>query len=66
MRDVEMPIGPITQNNIAIRLMLVGDALDLHMRGKNIDDNASASEMMRMRKFGRFTNSLLFGSMAKR
>ena len=39
MRDVEMPIGPITHNNVAVRRVLVGNAINLDVRGKNIDNN---------------------------
>jgi len=37
-----MPIGPVGDENVAIRLTRVGDLVDLHARGKNIHDHGVA------------------------
>ena len=67
MRDVKLPIGPIGDDNIAIRLVFIGDSIDLLLRWKNIlDDPITLSETVRVRNCGRLANSLCFESIAKR
>ena len=39
MRDIQMPIGPIGDMDVAIRSMRVGDLVNLHVRRKDIHDH---------------------------
>jgi hypothetical protein len=38
MRDIQMPIGSIGDENIAVRPMRISDFINLHVRWKNIYD----------------------------
>lgn len=38
MGDIEMPIGPIGNKNVAVRPVRVGDLINLHVRRQNIYD----------------------------
>lgn len=39
MRDIQMPVGPIREMNVAIREMRVGNSVDLDVRGKDVYDH---------------------------
>src|SRR5712691_10268334 len=42
MGDVEMPLRAVSDKDVAVRPVAVGDFIDLYMRGKDIDDHAVA------------------------
>lgn len=58
MRDVEMPIGPIRDMDVAIRPMGIGDSVDLHAGRKHVDDNSiierhyARAELLALDKLG--------------
>lgn len=39
MGDVEMPVGPVCNMNIAVRPVGIGDVVDLHAGRKHVDDD---------------------------
>ena len=39
MRDIQMPIRPVCNMNIAVRSVSVSDVVDLHAGRKHVDDN---------------------------
>ena len=39
MRDIQVPIGPVGDEDVAIWSMGVGDFVDLHVSREDVDDN---------------------------